>query len=156
MIRAGSFFVLFLFGLFQAFPLLAAQDAAKCSAILTDPRPGEDVGGHIIARGTAILPARHHLWVFARRVSYRSLKFWFQQGEGEVQPNGEWKVSVAIGNKDDIGWDFDVTAAVFDEQQHLNLLQSLRDSILAKDFQPIEMPAAVCVAETVTVHKTKQ
>lgn len=125
-----------------------------CSVTITEPRPGQEVAAHLDAVGTATVPANGHLWLFARRASYRSLELWWPQGDGVVEASGHWKVLVSIGEARDVGAEFDITAAVFDHDQHVKLRDYFRNA--ARDgYKPMEMPAATCVATTVTVKKTR-
>jgi len=136
-------------------PASVATSAAGCTVAITEPRPGQEVAGRTDAAGKATLPPNYHLWLFARRVSYRPLELWWPQGEAVVE-QGTWKMPVSIGAPEEIGGEFDVTAAVFDQEQHLKLREHFRNEAFRPDYQPIEMPAATCVAGTLTVKKTRQ
>jgi len=156
--RKGLIFACSLLALLPVAALVVAQKtAASCAVRVTEPRTGQDVGGTITVEGNATLPAGHHLWVFVRRDSYRIRAVWWPQDEGLIDPGtGRWKIPATFGGSQDIGWDFDITAAVFDSQQNLQLQKYLSDSMAASDYRPIPMPAAACAAKMVTVKKTRE
>lgn len=133
--------------------LLPGQDQEPgCSITIAAPRPGQEVAAQLEATGTAKVPLGQHLWLFARRASYRSLELWWPQGEASLEA-GHWEVLVSIGEARDIGEDFDVTAAVFAQEQHMKLREYFRNAV-RNGYKPMEMPAASCVATMATVRKT--
>ncbi|HYO14106.1 MAG TPA: hypothetical protein VE685_12995 [Thermoanaerobaculia bacterium] len=125
-------------------PVNAQGSDAKCEIHVTKPLSGQEVGRETIVEGTATLPPGHHLWVFARRDSYRSDEVWWLQSEGIVNPTtGQWKVIAAIGNQNDIGFEFDIAVGVFAPKEH-PVLKAHRSRSLAGDNASLQMPVAAC------------
>ncbi|HEX7181354.1 MAG TPA: hypothetical protein VF756_05885 [Thermoanaerobaculia bacterium] len=138
-------------------PVWTEQSVADCQIQVTEPTLGQEVAGRAKVEGTAKIPADHHLWVFARHESFRELDVWWPQREGSVAPDtGKWKVSATLGGPQDLGDEFDVAVAVVAEQQDMRIREWFRVSMRAKDYQPIEMPAAVCVSPVLKVKKTRE
>jgi hypothetical protein len=134
----------------------AQAGAANCKVELTEPETGQVIPGEMIITGTAVLPPGHHLWAFVRPVlNFRTLGKWWPQGEGGVEDsNGRWELPATFGSpQKNIGHKFDVTAAVFDPAQHFKLKAYLENAMETGNWLPIEMPAAACAAQTVTVTK---
>lgn len=160
MIRKSLIPICALFGLcWSATSLIAAESGtAKCEVRITEPKEGQEVGGNITVRGTATISPSFHLWTFARRVSpYRTLNVWWPQGEGTVDPaTGKWEMPAALGIPEDVGFEFDVTAAVFSDAQHVRLLSDFKNAMRTNNFQPDEMPPVVCAAARVTIKKAKK
>lgn len=159
MIRRSSIPINALSALWLAASSLYAEGgSAKCEVRITEPQDGREVGGNITIRGTATIPPGLHLWTFARRVSpYRTLNVWWPQGEGTVDPaTGKWEMPAALGIPEDVGFEFDVTAAVFSNAQHIRLINDFKKAMKTSNFQSDDMPPVVCAAARVTVKKTKE
>lgn len=125
-------------------PVNAQSSDAKCEINVTKPLSGQEVGRETAVEGTATLPPGHHLWVFARRDSYRSDEVWWLQSEGIVDPKTkQWKVIAAIGNQNDIGFEFDIAVAVFAPREH-PVLRAHRSRSLAEPVTSLTMPVAAC------------
>src|SRR5688500_5040158 len=125
MIRKSSIVIVAISALWLAASSLSAESGStKCEVRITEPKEGQEVAGNITVRGTATIPPGCHLWTFARRVSpYRTANVWWPQGEGTVDPaTGKWEMPATIGIPQDVGYEFDLTAAVFNEAQHIRLL----------------------------------
>lgn len=137
-------------------PVPPQSDVLDCAVRVLEPRPGQEVESRIVVTGSASIPAgHHHLWVFARRVDFRLAALWWPQGEGTFDAsNGRWSVVTTLGGFQDVGWEFELTAAVFTQQQQQELLGYLHNSMKSGDFRPMEMPAAVCAAAVVEVKRT--
>ena len=152
MIRTSSIAIVTLIALGLAAPLLSVESGSpKCEVRITEPKDGQEVGGSITVRGTATISPGLRLWIFARRVSpYRTVNKWWPQGEATVDPaTGKWEMPGAtIGNEKDVNFEFDVTAAAFNQAQHNTLLNVF-------EKPPAVMPPAVCIAARVTVNKTQ-
>lgn len=158
MIRKSSIPIVALSALWLAASSLSAESGStRCEVRITEPKDGREVGGNITIRGTATISPDLHLWTFARRVSpYRTANVWWPQGEGTVDPaTGKWEMPAAIGVPDDVGYEFDVTAAVFHEAQHIKLLNDFKKTVKTPNPQPDEMPPVACAAARVTVKKTQ-
>jgi hypothetical protein len=124
-------------------PCPARSGAAECMFKVSAPRPGQAVGKAVIVEGDAVLPAGYHLWVFARRASYRDGRVWWPQGEGVPDTStGRWKVAATIGVAQDLGHEFDVGVAVFARAQDLQLREELRQVQLSQASGPSEMPTS--------------
>lgn len=138
-------------------PAVAQKATTKCEVRITEPSAGQEVAARVNVRGTAKFAPGLHVWTFARRVAtYRTLRVWWPQGEGTVDNStGAWETSASIGVPEDVGYQFDVAAAVFDQKEHLQLINWLKKGMETGNYGPIEMPAAVCVAPMVTVKKTR-
>jgi hypothetical protein len=134
----------------------AANVAETCTIEITGPKAGQEVAGHVNVNGNATFPANLHLWVFARRTTYRKLNVWWPQGEVD-STGGTWELpDITLGGPQDVSYQFDVIAAVFDSAGHTTLQNYFQNSMKSGDYQPIPMPGAVCSAAAVTVKKTQQ
>lgn len=140
--------------LFLAAPVPALlADSGPCVIRVAEPHDRQEVGQSITIRGTAQIPAGHHLWVLVKRSSFKNM--WWIQGEGDVDPvSGEWRVLASFGVPSDIGWDFDVAVVAFAGPEHLNLDQKYRKSMETGQFLPISMPTAACPLTLLKVKKT--
>ncbi len=120
---------------------------------VTNPeRDGLEVGKGILVSGTAELPAGYHLWVFARRVNFEGR--WWPQNEGRINPRtGAWRVYANLGEEQDIGWEFDLAIAAFDEDGHIRLRNYLQQAMERDVWRPIRMPAAAAPPKTFQVVK---
>lgn len=138
-------FIVSLLALFAiSSPVNAQGSDAKCEIDVTKPLSGQEVGRETAVEGTATIPPGHHLWVFARRDSYRSDEVWWLQSEGIVDPKTkQWKVIAAIGNQNDIGFEFDIAVAVFAAKEH-PVLKAHRSRALAGENASLQMPVAAC------------
>lgn len=123
----------------------AQSSDVECEIDVARPLSGQEVGREIVVEGTAMLPPDHHLWVFARRDSYRSDEVWWLQPEGVVDPQtGKWKTLASIGNENDVGFEFDVAVAVFAPKEQLLLKEHRRKALASGSSLSLEMPAAAC------------
>ncbi len=125
-------------------PNVHAQETSSDRFVIhvTNPeRDGLEVGKGILVSGTADLPAGYHLWVFARRVNFEGL--WWPQNEARINSRtGDWRVYANLGGEQDIGWEFDLAIAAFDEDGHIRLRNYRQKGIDTGDWPAIRMPAA--------------
>lgn len=135
-------------------PAAALAQAPTCLIKITEPREGQQVGRGITVKGTATIPAGHHLWVLARRENFADQDVWWPQAEGRIDPKtGEWKASASLGESRDIGWGFDLAVAVFKEDENLELKNHVREAMKTGNWLPIEMPESACPPEFRKVKK---
>lgn len=124
-----SIYIVTLLTLVLAFaPPTAQSSGQECDVQVKEPRAGQDVALHGIIQGTAKLPLGGHVWAFVRPVfTFRTLEKWWPQGEAAITPTtGEWELSATFGSpQQNIGEQFDVTAAAFGPQQHAELVAYL-------------------------------
>jgi hypothetical protein len=107
--------------------------------IIEPSRDGIQVGKGMNVRGRASLPSGYHLWVLAHRADFEGV--WWPQAEGKIDPKtGEWKVYVTFGERQDIGWDFEIAAIVVAEEGHILLQNYRKEAMKTGDWKPIEVP----------------
>lgn len=137
-------------------PSPARSGAGDCLIQVDEPRSGQEVGKGVTVEGTATLPPDYHLWVFARRASYRDFQVWWPQGEGLLDPEtGKWKVSAAIGKPQDIGSDFDIAVAIFGREHHLQVRKHYKKVLTSESPPAREMPTPACSPVVLVVKKTR-
>jgi hypothetical protein len=160
MIRKSSIAIVALSALGLAAPSLSVESSSiKCEVRITEPNDGQAVGGNITIRGTATISPDLHLWAFVRRVKpYRTADVWWTQGEITFDPTTpeKWEMPATIGNEKDVGYEFDVAVAAFNQAQHIRLLSDFKKTVKTRDPQPDQMPPAACIATRVTVKKTQE
>jgi len=151
MIRKSSiFFLSLLFLALAASPAPAQNAAVDCAVVIEEPHSGQVMPNRIAVAGTATLPPGHHLWVFDRRFDFEP--DWWIQGEATVDPQThQWRRFATLGGDNDIGWDFDLTAAVVGPAEHQVLAAHFSQDINDKNYRPLVMPRAACVAPTLRV-----
>ena len=120
--------------------------------IADPPRDGLPVGRGMTVTGTASIPSGYHLWVLCRRIDYEDV--WWPQGEGKIDPvTKEWKVAVTFGQEEDIKWDFQIAAMVFNEEGHIILQEYRKKALKTGDWKPIEIPEAATPPQILKVKK---
>jgi len=120
--------------------------------ILAPGRDGTEVRKSFIVKGSASIPSGTHLWVLTRREDFEGL--WWPQGEGKVDPtSGEWKVSATFGTQDDVGWNFEITVILVDDQSHIILRNYRNTAMKTGDWRPIELPKVAAPPVLRTVKK---
>lgn len=77
---------------------------------ITSPTDGYSVGMDCQIRGEARIPRGNHLWLFCHRAD--NLLWWAQNSPNASTPN--WRVTVNVGVRADIGYDFEIVAIVVD------------------------------------------
>ncbi|HEX5757843.1 MAG TPA: hypothetical protein VF121_01480 [Thermoanaerobaculia bacterium] len=123
-----------------------------CRLEITDPRAGQGVPGRIAVKGTAAMSRGTYLWVFVRRWDFEPR--WWPQGEAIWdEETKEWHGFATLGKRVDIGWEFDVIAAVVAPKEHLELTDYLKQGMETGRFRPDEFPPALCVSTPVRVIK---
>lgn len=127
------------------------KGASECTVTITEPKARQEVGVRLLIEGRATIPAGHHLWAFARHEAFQPL--WWPQNEARIGEDGKFKVFASIGEPHDIGFDFDLSIAVFAEPEHLKLKAEHTRAMTTGDFRPIPMPQASCPPLTLTVKK---
>ena len=120
---------------------------------LTDPsREDLPVGKGMTVTGTATIPNGYHLWVLVRRSDFDGV--WWPQGEGKIDPiTKQWRVGVTFGTEDDISWDFQVAAAVFNAEGHIILDEYRKRALKTGDWKPIEIPETESPPQILKVKK---
>ena len=131
---------------------LGAREEAIAFEVTQPERQGAEVGKTVILEGTASLPAGYHLWIFARRADFEPM--WWPQGPGIVDPKtGKWRGQATLGKPQDVGWTFDISVAVFGEEEHMKLLAYRGKSMSTGVWRPIDMPEAAAAPKHLRVKK---
>src|SRR5436305_1189311 len=91
------------------------KPATQCSIEILSPKQGEHVTESSLIKGRGQVPAGKDLWVF---VHVKGLALWWPQGAGPaVWEDRNWEVLGYFGGPQDIGRDFEISAAVLDPDQ---------------------------------------
>lgn len=127
--------------------------AQEFAVTIKDPdREGLPVGKGMPVTGTAKIPAGYRLWILVRRTDFDGV--WWPQGEAKIDPiTKEWRVGVTFGSEDDITWDFQVAAAVFNPEGHIILDEYRKRALKTGDWKPIEIPETASPPQIVKVKK---
>ena len=82
---------------------------------ITDPSiDGYRVGREYDVKGTAHIQAGQYLWVLCHR---RGLPLWWPQSDASIDPvTNQWIVTVAFGEAEDIGRDFEIMTIIVNRQ----------------------------------------
>lgn len=132
--------------------LYAQQTDEQFDVTIEEPRDGLEVGLSVIVKGTATIPSGYHVWVLARRVDFEG--FWWPQAEGRINPTTQkWRAAVTVGQRQDVGWDFDIAVIVVDEEKHIRLGDYRRNAMRTGDWRPIEAPPTATAPIILTVTK---
>jgi hypothetical protein len=138
--------------------ILTAITAAAASGqtfvvkIADPPREGTPVGKSMTVTGTATVPDGSHLWVLTRRIDFDGV--WWPQGEAKIDPvTKEWRVGATFGAEEDIKWDFQVAAMVFNEEGHIILNDYRKRALKSGDWKPIEIPETAAPPQIIKVKK---
>jgi hypothetical protein len=116
------------------------------------PRNGEQVGARGVVRGTSNINDKSHVWVL---VHFKLLAGqWWPQDKPRVDANGNWEALVYFGGPQDIGFDFEIAVATFDEKAEKEILAYHEYGRKSGQWLPIEFPATTSNVDIVTVRKT--
>ncbi len=120
---------------------------------ITDPpRDGTPVGKGMAVTGKATVPNGYHLWILTRRIDFDGV--WWPQGEAKIDPvTREWRVGVTFGQEEDIKWDFQLAAMVFNEEGHIILDEYRKKALKSGDWKPIEIPETAAPPQIIKVKK---
>jgi hypothetical protein len=87
----------------------------------------------------------------------KDLRGWWPQGDGpaEIREDGTWALVVGYGQAQDVGEDFEVAAAVVDENTNRALLEWYARSRAANAYPSIPFPDTIdrCPPLRITVKK---
>lgn len=131
----------------------AQVPSASCAVHILQPKSGQSVSAVENVAGTAQILPGTRVWVLAHR---KGLALWWPQGGGSADLAGNnWTVLTNFGEPRDVGFDFEVTARVFDGRQDAALQSWVNKASQTGQYPGISMPPyiAACGAEVVTVRK---
>ncbi len=104
-----------------------------------DSTPSPRVSCQIDVFGTATIPDGNHLWVLAHRVDFDDV--WVPQSEARIDPKThQYKARVQLGERRDIGQDFEVALITVNETEHIGLRNYRREAMKSGDWKPVDMP----------------
>lgn len=86
---------------------------------------GFSVGRQCKVVGEAHIPSGYHVWILCHRIDFPR---WWAQGSPKLIQNG-WKTTVNIGEKVDIGEDFEIIAILVDGATDAQLRSSYGQGI---------------------------
>lgn len=95
------------------------ENSRHSELVITSPRDGSNCGATERVEGKSTVPPDKHLWIFAHRQGLRL--WWPQVGEVRVEEDGTWKQTIFVGQPQDIGFDFEITARWVDSRQSTDL-----------------------------------
>ena len=119
---------------------------------ITSTKEGDAVGNRVIVKGTSEIHDGSQLWVLCH------LKLlggqWWPQPKPIIDANGDWQALAYIGGPQDVGYDFEIAAATFDEPATAEILKYHDFGSKTGQYLPIKFPKATSEIATVTVKKT--
>jgi len=129
------------------------QNTSQCSIEILFPKPHQVVAVNDLVKGKAHIPPGKYLWVFAHA---KALRLWWPQGEGPAKiAGGNWKILVFYGTPQDIGRDFEISAAVLGPAENEAMLKWFKKAKATNLYPGIRFPKIVsgCPIPRVTVTK---
>ncbi len=116
-----------------------ARGSANCRVKILTPSSGAAVAETGSVEGSAALPSDSHLWILVRR---KDVGGWWPQGGGAVGISGtRWAVSVAYGQPEDTGCEFEIAALAVGEPTHELWTAWAADVEQTGRFPPVQLPA---------------
>ena len=129
------------------------QEVNKNKVTITSPREGDQVGKRIVVKGTSEIHDGSQVWVLAHLKLLANQ--WWPQPKPIVDENGNWQALAYIGEPQDIGLDFEIVAATFDEQAVAEILRYHDYGNKIGQWLPIRFPRATSNIAVVTVKKVE-
>lgn len=118
---------------------------------IVSPRNGETVGVQGVMKGTARVTDGSHVWIL---VHPRLLTDqWWPQIRPRIEENGNWEALAYFGRREDIGLDFEIAVATFDQAAEREILQYHQDGQRTGQWMPIRFPRTTSNIEITTVRK---
>lgn len=133
-----------------AFALFSAASLAQ-EVTITAPQNGEEVGMRAVVSGTSKDVQDGNIWVLVHLKLLTGL--WWPQNRPVVDDQGNWQALVSFGGPQDIGMDFEIAAAVFDDEAEAEILRYHDRGRRTNDWQPMAFPKSITAPVTVTVKK---
>ncbi len=121
--------------------------------VITFPSDGEECGAITKVEGKSEQIPNKFLWVFAHRADLTN-KWWPQTGVITVKEDGKWLIGVALGQQQDIGFDFEIQAIWVDESVHNQMEAYLASGEKNNSYPPIRLPEGGPSAQ-VTIKKVR-
>lgn len=108
------------------------------SLAITSPRDGDEAGSVLRIKGVSQKFPGKHLWLFAHR---KGLAVWWpQSGEVFIEENGKWMQNVFLGQKQDVGFTFEILAIWVDGDVNGELKNYLIRGDASGSFPGIRLP----------------
>lgn len=148
--QALAILLLLLLGSLQ---LADGQDVTLNRVIITSPKEGDNVGNRIVVKGTSEIHDGSQIWVLAHLKLLANQ--WWPQPKPIVDGNGNWQALAYIGAPQDIGFDFEIVAATFDDEAQAEILRYHAHGNETGQWLPISFPRATSNKAVVTVKKVK-
>ena len=123
---------------------------ALAEVTIVSPQNNSNVRTPEIVSGTADIPSGEHLWLLARRYDFAPL--WWPQREIIIDPKThKWKASANLGEKQDVGFNFDIGVITVGTAEHNELMNYWRHAATTGDWRPIEIPEPTSKPRVITV-----
>lgn len=145
-----AIFLLLVFGSSQ---LVWGQEVVRNNVTITSPKEGNNVGNRIVVKGTYEIHDGSQIWVLAHLKLLANQ--WWPQPKPIVDGNGNWQALAYIGAPQDIGFDFEIVAATFDDEAQAEILRYHDHGNKTGQWLPISFPRATSNKAVVTVKKVR-
>lgn len=106
--------------------------------IITSPVNGARCGAQVKVSGTAEKVDGKHLWLFSHRAGLNM--WWPQSGEVVVNDDHSWVQGVYLGQQQDVGFDFEITAIWVDNGVHRQMSDYLVSGGITGHYPGIPLP----------------
>jgi len=139
--------------LFGSSQFADGQEAKRNKVTITSPKEGDNVGSRIVVKGTSTIHDNSHVWVLVHLKLLSNQ--WWPQPKPVVDEKGNWQALASIGEPEDIGFDFEIVAATFDQQAEAEILRYHDHGSKTGQWLPISFPKTTSNKAVVTVKRVK-
>lgn len=139
--------------LFGGSQFVDGQEVKKNTVAITAPKEADEVGSKIVVKGTSTIHDRSQVWVLVHLKLLGNQ--WWPQPKPVVDEKGNWQALAGIGVPEDIGFDFEIVAATFDQEAEAEILRYHDHGNSTGKWLPISFPRTTSNKAVVTVKKVK-